>query len=345
MLQLALQLPGGYFADYFGNKKAMQYSTWLVTFSPLCYLIFPNFWGGLLGSVLFFGAYAFQQGSAEAFMHDTMVALKAESQYAKVMGRSQSYGLIGNLILTAIIPTTYIIDKRLPFILGFISLVVMSALIYSFVFPPQRKRPVGNKMSPVVAMRTILTFHNFMLFLLAGTATAVAIAGPQYQELLFRAESVDPSLFGLIASAGSLLGAIIGIFTHFMANQLPSKVFYFIDAFILSATLFIAGYFQNPYAAIAAMIVFVGYGRIRLIVIQAKLLADTHTYKATLLSSLSFVTQVIQIAVVAYFGWLVSNVGLAGGHLWFGVSVFCVLFILWLIVSNTQPQSKPQQTS
>lgn len=106
--QLALQMPGGIFADRFGNKKALQYSTWFVTLSPLCYVLLPNFWGGLLGSLLFFGAYAFQQGSAEAFMHDTMVALGEESKYAKVMGRAQSYGLIGNLVLTAIIPATYI---------------------------------------------------------------------------------------------------------------------------------------------------------------------------------------------------------------------------------------------
>lgn len=342
MLQLALQLPGGYFADHFGNKKALRYSTWFVTLSPLCYILFPNFWGGLLGSILFFGAYAFQQGSAEAFMHDTMVALKAESQYAKIMGRAQSYGLMGNLILTAIIPITYVIDKRLPFILGFLSLVVMSGLIYSFSFPPHRKQPKGNKQSPIVAMRTVLTLRNAILFLFAGTATAVAIAGPQYQELLFKAESVDPSLFGFIASAGSLLGAIIGMFTHFLANQLSSKAFYLLDATILSASLAIAGYFQNPYAAITAMVIFVGYGRIRLIVIQAKLLADTHAYKATLLSTLSFVTQVIQIAVVTYFGWLVSSMGLADGHLWFGVSVFCVLLILWLTVMSSQRQIKPQ---
>jgi len=345
MFELALQLPGGYFADYFGNKKALRSSTWLITLSPLCYLIFPNFWGGLLGSLLFFGAWAFQQGSGEAFMHDTMVALKAESQYAKIMGRSQSYGLIGNLILTAIIPTTYIIDKRLPFILGFISLVVMSSLIYSFTFPPHRKQPNSGKRLPITAMLTILNSRNVILFLFAGTATAVAISGGQYKELLFQAQSVDPILFGFIASAGSLLGAAIGMSTHFLANRLPSRLFYFIDTVLLSVSLFVAGYFQNPFVSIAAMIVFVGYGRIRLIVIQAKLLTDTRAYKATLLSTLSFVSQVAHVGVVTYFGWLVSNLGLADGHVWFGVSVFCVLFILWLIVSNTQPQSKPQQTS
>lgn len=74
-VQLALQLPGGYVADKFGNEKALKTSTWFITASPLLYVLLPNFWGGLFGSLLFFGGWAFQQGAGEAFMHDTMDAL------------------------------------------------------------------------------------------------------------------------------------------------------------------------------------------------------------------------------------------------------------------------------
>ena len=205
----------------------------------------------------------------------------------------------------------------------------MTWLIYSFTYPTHEKRKHAS-VRPVAMIRTISTKNNLLLFLFAGTATAISITGSQYQELLFKFNTVDPALFGLIASAGSLFGAILGLFTHTLTHRVSSAAFYFIDMLVLSGTLAIAGYVPGPIGSVVAMLIFVGYGRIRLIVIQAKMLADTNTYKATLLSSLSFVSQVIQIGTAAYFGWLVTSQGLPMGHLLFGVSSFVVLFLLWI---------------
>ncbi len=337
-VQLALQLPGGYVADKFGNEKALKTSTWFITASPLLYVLLPNFWGGLFGSLLFFGGWAFQQGAGEAFMHDTMDALGQKNHYARVMGRAQSYGLVGNLLLTAFIPATYLVDPRLPFVLGFISLVGMSAIIYSFAFPAQTQSRKLAK--PGQAIAAVFKPANFTIFLLAGTATALAISGGEYKEILFKAQGINPALFGLIMSAGSLLGAMTGLFTHQLTHKLTTKLFYVLDIVLLAGAVLAIGYFNDPFISVGAAILFTGYGRIRQIVVQSKLLADTKEYKATLLSGLSFTTQVIQIGVVALFGWFVTHFGLASGHTWMGLTMAMLLLVLWLINFSPKNGSK-----
>lgn len=53
LAQIILQLPTGYFADRFGNKRAIVIGALIAAPSPLFYIVMPNFLGGLLASLLF----------------------------------------------------------------------------------------------------------------------------------------------------------------------------------------------------------------------------------------------------------------------------------------------------
>ncbi len=333
--QLLLQMPGGYFADAFGNAKAMKYSSLFITVSPLMYIFMPNFWGGLLASVLFFGGYAFQQGSGEAFMHDTLTALGREKEYAKVMGRAQSYGLVGSLILTAVIPATYAVNVDLPFILGFLSLVAMTVIIYSFEFPKlstdERSHEAKN---PIKAVRSIVTASNIALFVFAGFMTAVSMMGTEYQGPALKDVGVSVFWLGIVTSAGSLVGALLGLMTDAL-NKLKPHVFYLIDVLVVGLCMMFAGLTREPVVMALSFILFVGYGRIRLIVIQSKMLEDMkHHYKATLLSALGWFTQFAQLAVVAVLGWAIGQHGYNNGYVLFGIFTLFVGFMLWLPVAR-----------
>ena len=80
IVQALLQMPAGYIADKIGNRKSIILGASIAVTSPLFYAFMPNFWGGLIASVMFFGGYAFQSGAIEAFMHDTLIALDIEKQ-------------------------------------------------------------------------------------------------------------------------------------------------------------------------------------------------------------------------------------------------------------------------
>ena len=142
--QIVLEIPTGYIADRWGHKKAMVLGALIASASVLPYIFMPNFHGGMLAVALFFGGAAFGSGTAQAFIHNTLVALGREKDYVKVMGQAQSYGLLGNVVLISLVPITYSINKNLPFIIGFICLFISFLLVASFKSPLVHKSEVSS---------------------------------------------------------------------------------------------------------------------------------------------------------------------------------------------------------
>jgi MFS family permease len=331
LVQAALQMPAGYIADKIGNRKSIILGASISVTSPLFYVFMPDFWGGLIASVLFFGGYAFQSGAIEAFIHNTLIALEREKDYAKVMGRAQTYGLVGNIILIALVPLTYQIDTSLPFILGFISLVIMLLLTISFEHPAQDVSENKSK-NPFEAVRKIVTAQNVLLFLFSGFLAGVSNKAGEFRELVFQHVGIAVGLFGVLLAVGSLLGAVMGWYIHIL-DRLKALSFYLLDLVIMSACFVLIGITDNPVVAVAAFTLFAAYTRVRMIIFQAKMLHEIkHAYKATLISALNLFTLLGDIAAITVLTWLVTGQGYLTGHLNFGLVIFIVGFVLWIFM-------------
>ncbi len=333
IVQAVLQLPGGYLADRWGNRKTVILGAAIAVTSPLFYAFMPNFMGGLIASVLFFGGYAFQSGAIEALMHDTLVALKREREYAKVLGRAQAYGLAGNVILLILVPATYPIDYRLPFILGFISLLAMLILTISLTSPTTSHVKVAKK-SPLDATKSVVTIENMALFIFAGFTAGVSNKGPEFRELVFQDVGIATALFGMLVAAGSLVGAVLGWYIHIL-DRLKPLAFYMLDLVIIALCLLIVGVTSNPYIVGVGFILFAGYTRVRMIVFQAKLLHELrHTYKSTLISALSFFSLFGDIIAITLLTKFVSDSGYLRGYAYFAVVVFVIGVLLWIMMAS-----------
>lgn len=330
VVSVLLQMPAGYLADKIGNRFAIILGSSIAAASPLLYVFLPNFAGGLTASLLFFGGYAFITGALEAFMHDTLKALKRENDYSKVMGRSQSYGLIGNVVLITLIPATYAIDHTLPFLIGFVSQLIMVWLAISFIYPNnETDAPVKN---PFNAVRSIVSLENIALFIFAGFTTGIAFRGGEFKELLFQDIGIAVALFGALAALASLVGAVMGLFVH-VFDKIKPLAFYLIDLLFMAACLIVAGLTDNIVISVIAFTLFAGYGRVRLIIFQAKLLADIkHAYKATLLSALNLFTIIGEVSAVSILAALIGDGGYLVGYFFFGLSALGIGLILWFVM-------------
>lgn len=335
-----LQLPGGYFADKFGNRTALITGALISVTSPLFYVFMPNFTGGLIASVLFFGGWAFQGGAIEAFMHDTLKALKRDNEYSKVMGRAQSYGLLANVVLIALVPATYAIDTRLPFIIGFFSLVAMLYLTISFHHPARETTEVARR-NPFQAARSIVTLQNVALFIFIGVLTGVTYKATEFRELALQDFGVAVAWLGLIASGTSLAGAAAGWYVHAF-DRLSPKVFYLLDVIIIACCFIVVGLAHDILIASAAFIILGGYSRVRMIAHQSRLFKSMkHTYKATLLSALSLFTLGGELISVSIISGLIANYGFALGHAWFGAGVLvCGLVLVGLVLVSVPKRSR-----
>lgn len=329
IIQALLQMPAGYIADKIGNRKSIILGASISLTSPLFYAFMPNFWGGLIAAVLFFGGYAFQSGAIEAFMHNTLIALDREKQYAKVMGRAQTYGLLANTILVILVPLTYSINHMVPFIIGFFSLLAMLLLTISFEHPNVQKIDTAKK-NPFQAMRSIVNTQNIMLFLFSGFLAGVSNKGGEFRELLFQSIGIAVGWFGAIVAASSLVGAAMGWYVHVL-DRLKPLVFYALDLCIIAGCFVFIGLTSIPAVAIVAFILFAGYTRVRMIIFQAKMLHDVkHVYKATLISALNLFTLLGEVIAITLLTRFVTDKGYLVGHLLFGVTIFAIGAVLWL---------------
>jgi len=331
IVQALLQMPAGYIADKIGNRRSIILGASIAVTSPLFYAFMPNFWGGLIASVMFFGGYAFQSGAIEAFMHDTLIALDREKQYAKVMGRAQTYGLLGNIILIAFIPMTYTIHHTLPFIIGFFSLLVMLWLTISFEHPKAKETEITKK-NPFLAMKSIVTAENIMLFIFSGFLAGVANRGGEFRELLFQHVGIAVALFGFILALGSLAGAAMGWFVYVL-DRLKPLSFYLFDLLVMAGCLVLMGITSSPIAAVIAFTLFAAYTRVRMIIFQAKMLHEIkHTYKATLISALNLFTLLGDIIAITLLTKFVTDKGYLFGYVLFGGAILVIGLILWLLM-------------
>jgi MFS family permease len=326
----ALQLPTGYIADKYGNRFAIITGASIASFSPLFYIFMPNFMGGLIASLFYFGGFTFVSGAIEAFMHDTLIALGREKEYSKVMGRAQSYGLIGNVVLISLVPATYAINPNLPFVLGFVSLLVALWLAISFTYPTNHSDQKSK--DPFDAVTSIVSWQNVALFIFAGFMAGISNKAYEYRELLFQDIGIAVSVFGLLLSLASIVGAVLGRYIH-VIDRLKPLSFYFFDLVLMTGCLVLIGATKNQWIAVAGFTLFIGYTRVRQIVFQSKVLEEVkHAYKATLISALNLFNVVGDISAIALLAKAIGLYGYSSGYFLFGFVAFGVGLVLWLLM-------------
>ena len=333
---LIMEVPTGYFADKIGHKKSLLVGSFISAISPLFYLLTPNFVGGILGSVLFFLGSSFTQGAIQVFIHETLIGLNRNQDYVKIMGKAQSYGLFGNVILIAIIPLTYSIHPTLPFIAGFICLFISFLLVLSFKNPDVHLKIVEEKSSFFNEIKNSfslnLIFKMILIFLIFGIATATFNSSTIYREIVFKNFGIPVSYFGFILAFGSLLAAITGNYIHHL-KKLKSVNFYIFDVLYIIITLILISFSKNSIFIILTFSLIPIYYRTRSIIFESIIFEEfsKSNYKATLLSIMNFFSLGSAIGIPLIFAFAVSKFGLMKGHLYFGLIIFIIILPILLM--------------
>ena len=344
MVQFVMEIPSGYIADKFGHKQSLVFGAFISAVSVLPYIFFPGFWGGLMASVIFFAGSAFTSGTLQAFMHETLLGLGRDTEYSEVMGKGQSFGLFGNIVLISFIPLTYALHPKLPFLLGFICLFIAFLITLSFYSPPARLtiEEAGYRAGGNNTLRTIIAtmpiFRMFLVFLIFALVSSAFDFASMFREVIFRNIGIPVTFFGFILALGSLVAAIVGWYIHHLKKLTPST-FYFFDAVYLVIAYILVGILQQPILLILAFILFPAYDRTRNIIFEAQVFDEfpQSRYKATLISIMNFMTLICSIGTPVLLGALVTHAGLSDGYLYFGLvlaGILLPILVLQRIVSK-----------
>jgi MFS family permease len=310
LVQLLAEVPTGYFADRIGRIKSIRIGAGLAALATIFYVIFHSKVGIFAGVFLEALGYSFMGGAGEALIHDSLVVKKQEHLYTKVLSKAQSASLIANAILLALVPMTYAVDARLPFILG--TVAYLSLLGAALVMQDLAGATSKEKMS-LPDFSQIASRRNILIFALSfGIISALYTSSTDMFNVAIKTYGIKPEYLGWIYGLSSILGALIGPYIHHLQGIHLSRYILLDLAMLLS--LYIAAYTGSPILLSLTVIVAVSFWRYRKIIYQSYLLTNYPTsLKATLLSAMSNLEQLNSIWLPLAIAFVIHQTNLPIG--------------------------------
>ncbi len=323
-------VPTGIFADRYGRANSLRIGALLNVVATLIYAFLPHKPAIFVGTFFEAVGYGFLLGAGEALIHDSLVVLDKVSSYTKIVSRAQSLSLIINAILLALVPMTYKIDHRLPFLIGTVAYASLGivALILKDVHNRKIERTNFGHLGLILKSKGALGFA-----LGYGVIGALYTAPSDFFNLAFKQLGMQPSLLGWIFSAASIIGAIMGIYFH-KVKDLPVWVVLAGDS-VLAVIPYIAVFIYSLPLLIVVVIASISVWRYRRIIYQEKMLAKLPGQpKATLLSIMSNLEGLQQMWMPFAAGVIIGGLGLRNG---FGViALFGTTFAVVLLVFGSK---------
>jgi MFS family permease len=310
LVQLIAELPTGYFSDRLARVTSIRIGAALNIAATLLYVFVHQKSGVFLASGLEALGYSFFSGAGEALIHDSLVVTKQEQNYSKIIGRAQSISLIINAGLLALVPLTYRIDPRLPFLIGTVAYTIL--LVTAFMMTDvTRTRAVATRKR--LSFKLIVKSHHIIAFgILFGIVSALFTGPSDIFNLTLKSFGIKPELLGILFSAASLFAAILGPFIYLLKRL--SVIQYMLLDLSMAVVPLLAAFAHSAVILSVAFLLSISFWRYRKIIYQEHLLRLYPTgYKATLLSGMSFVEEIALLWIPISVATVASQVGLGVG--------------------------------
>jgi hypothetical protein len=242
----------GYFADKVGRITSIVESAPLLQLPPFAY---GHLWQNWYICSTILEALGLLAGQEKLYSHSSNRQKKQEHEYTKVLKpKTQSISLIANAILLALVPMTYAINPRYPFMIGTIAYL---SLFTFALFMHDVTRSTSVTKLKVPDFHKITGKRNLLLFgLTFGIVSALYSAPTDMFNVALREYGIRPEHLGWIFGLSSVVGAIIGPFIHYL-RKIKISSFLLIDLGVL-LSIYLASSTSSAILLASAMIIGVG---------------------------------------------------------------------------------------
>mgnify|MGYP003683557599 CR=1 FL=1 len=311
LVSFFLEIPSGYFADYFGHKNTLILSKIVMIFSMTTFYFGDTIYWYFLASTLLSISFAFQSGSISALMHNTLEDLRRESEFGKIMGRIR-----GNVSLVAVLTLTLLpfltsIDFKLPFLINLIIDFFGLAIVLSFVNPSQhfikKKKEEKKSINELIVLANKFNFYSVSIF-------SGATAGFFFAEVSFRYLYLDllgfPLVYvGIVAGGSRVVWFLVARYAYLIKKYLTMKQHFLIEVFLMPLIFISMAFFSNPYFVGIISAMGIGYMFGRSDIVTQYILDDylpDKNYKATFLSINGQVSSMIKFVATISVGFIMD---------------------------------------
>lgn len=342
------EIPSGYVSDKLGHKQALVMARVLMLLSTLFFLIANDIAFLMLGSVFLSLSLAFQSGTGEAFMHETLRVLGREGDYAKVMGKASSIGFAVPIVFMVLVPFLVGVSYRAPFAIALITDIIGLFAAFSLVKPPvtpeHSDEVNATNFRQVMREGRQLHFFRHALFLgiVSGVLFGVGAFRPAYQALLGIPVIWFGVLFGIGRACASLMLAYSGSIRMLMKHSYRYHGFQIV---LYTSLLLILGATAIPWV-VAIVFIIINAFTWGLSQVSSGYLLDiikSSKFKATLLSTRSQIEALVGAVSGLGMGFLFSHLSYQSGFLCFAIIFFITLFPLYMFIIRNRNAEQVSQ--
>lgn len=149
LLLMGLEVPTGWFADKFGNRRSLILGSFIQVAGMICCWLADGIPGLVLACLLVAVGDAFRSGADQALLYRSCVELNRESEFQKIEARSRAVHVIA---LAALIVAGGAIVSTWGFAAGWIAETLLCTagglIAYAMVEPPAHADPDDDDSTP-----------------------------------------------------------------------------------------------------------------------------------------------------------------------------------------------------
>jgi MFS family permease len=333
-----LEIPTGYFADWYGRKKTLVIASVFSLFGILAYSVGDSFVDFLLAQIFFAFYISLTSGTITALTFDTLQNLGREKEYQKIWGNALFFsmsilavsGIIGGFI--ARISLRHTLFASIPFFGLLIPLtlsmkeptrnkVITEKGYLRELFVIIKKYLIGaNKKSKklkwiIIYSAVIYVFNQSVLWL--------------YQPY-FELTGVDVVYFGIVFASFQMVSAVSSKYAHKLEKFLGEKYSFVMLIFLVAISYLLMSNFIFLFSFSFAFIQQFVRGYKSIVVTDYVNRLVPSDVRATMLSVESFLGRLLYASIVPLIGWVADVYSLvqALGMIGITATIFGIIFVV-----------------
>jgi MFS family permease len=332
------EIPTGVFADKFGRKTLLVFGAVLSVFEFIILLFAHHFWTFALVVFLAGISRACTSGAWNALLYDSLLTVKKQKSFEKIVGRMNSLDFIASLLaaLSGSVLAKYF-GFEFNYMVSAASMFLALLLTILLEEPARNSNQVTkekNKPSFMVYVRKSVSFYKTNPRVVTIITQAMGIAAcmtylDEFWQLYLDEIGYSVLFFGLFSACislasipGNLLAAYL--LTYFKAQS--------IILFILGITtigFFMTAIFPGTIGLIVIILIFLASGVIDPVVTGYLHHHGSSEIRATIESIQSLIESIITFTVGIGFGIISSSFSILSGFLFLG-AIACLFFLYFL---------------
>jgi len=340
---LLLEVPSGYLADVMGRKKTLVLGAVFLPVGLAIYVFTSSFFAFILAEFIMAIGNSMRSGCDSAFIYDTAVQLKAESEYKKYEGRSAFYTRIGAALSSILGGLAALLSLKLPFYINIGTSLMMLPLALALVEP---KRDVLKSKNPLKDILLIcrFSFANPRLRLLmffSALILSTGIIGIWSYFLYYDSLRISVGYFGILFAIFQLASALGSRNAHSLEKKLRLKNS-LLTVMLIGCVFLLLGKIQSPLMILLIFLnAFLWGFSYPLILDQMNRLIRSET-RATVLSLANMTGSLSYVILAPIFGKLVDRFSLSKSYLIMGIYFLALGAIALLTFFRLFPSSRKE---